>query len=98
MLGIFKSYNATTSILDDFEFYEEGQKVIQEGKARQEAASIVASATASVVGVGRVADEQQKEEGNDVTTTIPNDLFINKMSKTFAQVVHLHLQDNNKQD
>ncbi|KAI4323304.1 hypothetical protein L6164_022919 [Bauhinia variegata] len=34
MLNIFKSYAARTSILDDFEFYESRQKVLQEKKIR----------------------------------------------------------------
>lgn len=35
MLNIFKNYAARTSILDDFEFYESRQKVMQEKKTRQ---------------------------------------------------------------
>ncbi|CAL0326352.1 unnamed protein product [Lupinus luteus] len=35
MLNIFKNYVAKTSILDDFEFYESRQKVMQEKKVRQ---------------------------------------------------------------
>lgn len=35
MLSIFKNYVARTSILDDFEFYENRQKVMQEKKVRQ---------------------------------------------------------------
>ncbi|KAG4947673.1 hypothetical protein AAZX31_15G247600 [Glycine max] len=35
MLNIFKNYVARTSILDDFEFYESRQKVMQEKKTRQ---------------------------------------------------------------
>ncbi|RDX63582.1 YTH domain-containing family protein 2, partial [Mucuna pruriens] len=35
MLTIFKNYVARTSILDDFEFYESRQKVMQEKKTRQ---------------------------------------------------------------
>lgn len=35
MLNIFKNHVARTSILDDFEFYESRQKVMQEKKIRQ---------------------------------------------------------------
>ncbi|KAL2896544.1 YTH domain-containing family protein 2 [Bienertia sinuspersici] len=37
MLKIFKDYDAQTSILDDFEFYDEREKVLQERKNRQQA-------------------------------------------------------------
>nr|VDC93534.1 unnamed protein product [Brassica oleracea] len=36
MLKIFKNYGAETSILDDFVFYEEREKVIQERKASRQ--------------------------------------------------------------
>lgn len=36
MLKIFKNYDADTSILDDFGFYEEREKIIQERKARRQ--------------------------------------------------------------
>lgn len=34
MLNIFKNYPSKTSILDDFDFYESRQKVMQEKKIR----------------------------------------------------------------
>ncbi|XP_057967911.1 YTH domain-containing protein ECT4 isoform X2 [Malania oleifera] len=37
MLNIFKNYETDVSILDDFDFYEERQKAMQERKARQQA-------------------------------------------------------------
>ncbi|CAH8384865.1 unnamed protein product [Eruca vesicaria subsp. sativa] len=43
MLKIFKSYDADTSILDDFEFYEEREKIIQERKARRQPSGVVES-------------------------------------------------------
>ncbi|XP_021715853.1 YTH domain-containing family protein 2-like [Chenopodium quinoa] len=39
MLKIFKEYDAQTSILDDFEFYDEREKVLQERKNRQQVKS-----------------------------------------------------------
>lgn len=35
MLNIFKNYVSKTSILDDFDFYESRQKVMQEKRTRQ---------------------------------------------------------------
>lgn len=37
MLKILKDYDAQTSILDDFEFYDEREKVLLERKNRQQA-------------------------------------------------------------
>lgn len=36
MLTIFKNYETDVSILDDFDFYEDRQKAMQERKARQQ--------------------------------------------------------------
>ncbi|KAM6562858.1 hypothetical protein CsatB_022856 [Cannabis sativa] len=74
MLKIFKNYETDMSILDDFDFYEDRQKAMQERKARQQA---------SVVGVG-VANEN--EHRNSVAISGG---FIKQMSKSFAQVVRL---------
>lgn len=41
MLKIFKEYEARTSILDDFDFYDERERAIKEKKARQQACSAV---------------------------------------------------------
>ncbi|XP_050382188.1 YTH domain-containing protein ECT1 isoform X2 [Argentina anserina] len=73
MLNIFKNYETEMSILDDFDFYEDRQKAMQERKARQQASLIT-----SVVG--------ENEHRNAVQ--IPTD-FIKHMSKSFAQVVRL---------
>lgn len=39
MLKIFKDYDARTSILDDFDFYDERERALKERKARQQACS-----------------------------------------------------------
>ena len=39
MLKIFKDYDAETSILDDFNFYDEREMTFQEKKARQRVSS-----------------------------------------------------------
>ncbi|KAJ6678860.1 YTH YT521-B HOMOLOGY DOMAIN-CONTAINING [Salix viminalis] len=73
MLSIFKNYETDMSILDDFDFYEDRQKAMQERKARQQG-----SLTAGLVG--------ESEHRNAVT--LPTDI-IKQMTKSFAQVVCL---------
>ncbi|KAK9186426.1 hypothetical protein WN943_026792 [Citrus x changshan-huyou] len=74
MLNIFKNYVTDMSILDDFDFYEDRQKAMQERKARQQA---------SLMAVGVVGENDHK---NAVTYSTD---FIKQMSKSFAQVVRL---------
>ena len=74
MLNIFRSYETDMSILDDFDFYEDRQKAMQESKARQQA---------SLVSVGVVGESVHR-----TTVTLSND-FIKQMPKSFAQVVCL---------
>ncbi|XVF86265.1 hypothetical protein PTKIN_Ptkin18bG0026700 [Pterospermum kingtungense] len=73
MLNIFRSYETDMSILDDFDFYEERQKAMQERKARQQA---------SLMSAGVVGENEHRN-----TVTLSNDFI--KMSKSFAQVVCL---------
>lgn len=74
MLNIFKNYETDMSILDDFEFYEDRQKAMQERKARQQA---------SLMSVGVVGENDHR---NAVAYSTD---FIKQMSKSFAQVVRL---------
>uniref|UniRef100_A0A5B6YQW1 YTH domain-containing family protein n=1 Tax=Davidia involucrata TaxID=16924 RepID=A0A5B6YQW1_DAVIN len=74
ILNIFKNCETDMSILDDFDFYEDRQKAMQERKARQQA---------SLVGVGVVGGSEHRN-----AVTLSNN-FIKQMSKTFAQVVCL---------
>ncbi|KAJ6676002.1 EVOLUTIONARILY CONSERVED C-TERMINAL REGION 5 [Salix viminalis] len=74
MLNIFKNYESDMSIVDDFDFYEDRQKAMQDRKARQQA-SLMA------VGVGG-----ESEHRNAVT--LPTDI-IKQISKSFAQVIRL---------
>ncbi|KAJ6399851.1 hypothetical protein OIU84_015501 [Salix udensis] len=74
MLNIFKNYESDMSIVDDFDFYEDRQKAMQDRKARQQA-SLMA------VGVGG-----ESEHRNAVT--LPTDI-IKQISKSFAQVFRL---------
>ncbi|KAI4329467.1 hypothetical protein L6164_021726 [Bauhinia variegata] len=74
MLTIFKNYATDMSILDDFDFYEDRQKAMQERKARQQA---------SLLAVGVVGESEPRNSAN-----LSGD-FIKQMSKNFAQVVRL---------
>lgn len=74
MLNIFKNYETNLSILDDFDYYEERQRVMQERKARQQA-----TMTASPV-VG----------GNEYRSQVPlGNEYVKQMTKSFAQAVRL---------
>lgn len=74
MLKIFKNYETEMSIIDDFEFYEDRQKAMQERKARQQA---------SLMAVGMVSENEHRN-----AVAISGE-FIKQMSKSFAQVVRL---------
>ncbi|XP_052175098.1 YTH domain-containing protein ECT1 isoform X2 [Diospyros lotus] len=75
MLNIFKNYESEMSILDDFDFYEDRQKAMQERKARQQA---------SLVGMGVVGGQEQRK-----VVALSTDNLLKPMSKSFAQVVRL---------
>ncbi|KAI3759843.1 hypothetical protein L6452_07944 [Arctium lappa] len=81
MLNIFKKYETDMSILDDFEFYEERQKAMQERKARQ----------LGNLGVGAGGNGNGNESKN-VVAALSND-FIRQMSKSFSEVVRLDESD-----
>jgi hypothetical protein len=74
MLNIFKNYETDMSIIDDFDFYEDRQKAMQERKARQQA---------SLMAVGVVGESEHRN-----AVTLPTDI-IKQMTKSFAQVVCL---------
>ncbi|KAL6996072.1 hypothetical protein U1Q18_006208 [Sarracenia purpurea var. burkii] len=74
MLNIFKVYESDMSILDDFDFYEDRQKAMQERKARQQA---------SLVGIGVAGGNEHR----NVVTLADN--FIKQMSESFGQVIRL---------
>lgn len=84
MLNIFKNHEAQMSILDDFDFYEERQKAMQERKAhqrqhQQQVDSSPAQFPAMSVGGGRY---------NAATASVGGD-YVSQMQKTFAQAVRL---------
>ncbi|KAK7254989.1 hypothetical protein RIF29_28388 [Crotalaria pallida] len=79
MLTIFKNYETEVSILDDFDFYEDRQKAMQERKARQQ------SGGSTVGGVGVVGESEHRTSSANI---------IKQMSKSFAQVVRLDETNN----
>lgn len=81
MLTIFINYETDVSILDDFDFYEDRQKAMQERKARQQ--------SSMVSNNGLVGGSEHKAFANNT------DDFIKQMSKSFAVVVSL--DENNNQ-
>lgn len=81
MLSIFKNYETDVSILDDFDFYEERQKAMQERKVRQQS---------SLVAAGLVGESEHRSSANST-----ND-FIKQLPKSFALVVRLD-ENNNKE-
>ncbi|XP_027344597.1 YTH domain-containing protein ECT4 isoform X1 [Abrus precatorius] len=74
MLSIFKNYETDVSILDDFDFYEDRQKAMQERKARQQN---------SMMATGLVGESEHRSSANSTGD------FIKQMSKSFALVVGL---------
>ncbi|KAK1356205.1 YTH domain-containing protein [Heracleum sosnowskyi] len=64
LLKIFKEYSSKQCILDDFDFYEDRQKRIQEKKAKQQQFQ-------KQVWEGKPADEKNKD-GSNLEATVPN--------------------------
>lgn len=78
MLNIFKNYGSHSSILDDFYFYEERQKAMQERKSRQQPTHAESPEHVLI------------ESHNPVS--LPND-SVKKLTKSFAEAVLLSGND-----
>lgn len=78
MLSIFKKHEADMSILDDFYFYEERQKAMQQRKARQQQLQSHPACPRPLTAVDELQYSAPKT--GDLTS---------QLSKTFAQVVRL---------
>ncbi|XP_072994691.1 YTH domain-containing protein ECT4-like isoform X1 [Typha latifolia] len=78
MLSIFKKHEADMSILEDFDFYEEREKAMQENRARQQQQQQLSSS---------VDNQLQK------SAATPVDL-INQISKNFAHNIRLEESNN----
>lgn len=86
MLSIFKKHEADMSILDDFDFYEERQKAMQERKARQQQQQqqqlqpLQSNHAGSISSAAVDELKYSASKSGDV---------VSQISKTFAQVVRL---------
>ncbi|KAL2462436.1 evolutionarily conserved C-terminal region 5 [Forsythia ovata] len=74
MLNIFKKYETDVSILDDFDFYEDRQKAMQERKAREQA---------NLLNIGVVGGNENRS-----LVALPDEI-IKQMTKSYAQIVKL---------
>ncbi|XP_009396219.2 YTH domain-containing protein ECT2 isoform X1 [Musa acuminata AAA Group] len=83
MLGIFKKHEYEVSIIDDFEFYEEREKAMQERKARKHHQMYNSA--------GPVRAAFRNEQRNP--PAISGD-FINRLSKNFISAVRLEERNN----
>ncbi|CAI0381249.1 unnamed protein product [Linum tenue] len=83
MLTIFNKYVSHSSILDDFEFYEERQKTMQVRKSsrQQQQANVPSSAAAP-----SAASPPKSASPPGRVVSLPSDV-IKKMSKSFAEAV-----------
>lgn len=75
MLNIFKGCEMRSSILDDFSFYEERQRAIQDRKAKQRAVLETLTVSATTVPTH--------------PTSSLHDDFVREMSKRFAEALAL---------
>ncbi|RWW09153.1 hypothetical protein GW17_00027372 [Ensete ventricosum] len=83
MLGIFKKHEYEVSIIDDFEFYEEREKAMQERKARKHHQMY------NSAGPVRAAFRNDQRS----PPAISGD-FINRLSKNFINAVRLEERSN----
>ncbi|CAK9170685.1 unnamed protein product [Ilex paraguariensis] len=73
MLKIFKDYDAETSILDDFNFYDEREKAVQGKKVRQRVHLLTKNDSVEDASIKQLSDNLsealQLEDGKDVPKT-----------------------------
>ncbi|KAL1807949.1 hypothetical protein DCAR_0727328 [Daucus carota subsp. sativus] len=83
LLKIFQDYTSAQSVLDDFDFYEDRQKKIQDRKAKQQLIQ-------KQLSEGKPTDESAKEGSNVEVTTeksvdVPSNLTKNATRAVFAK-------------
>ncbi|KAK9269326.1 hypothetical protein L1049_001097 [Liquidambar formosana] len=96
MLKIFKNHDARTSILDDFGFYDERERALQDRKARQKASSNTDDPVSLSNDSASSTTDVLVSVANDsasFTTNAPASLAksINQMSDSFAQTLKLDM-------
>ncbi|KAI4973301.1 hypothetical protein ZWY2020_029009 [Hordeum vulgare] len=94
MLKIFKDHEEDTSILDDFEFYEEREKALLENKARLyqqqqiSSSSVVEPKKPLTIPTHMVGHITKNCRQPKKSLIVPTDM-VGHITKTFAQVVRL---------
>ncbi|XP_068636944.1 YTH domain-containing protein ECT1 [Aristolochia californica] len=88
ILKILKNYESEQSILQDFEYYEDRQKIMQERKARQQANASPGAAMASIDHRGGVTGDLIKKMSRSLSqaVTLEDDRLQEKRSPPTAAV------------
>ncbi|TVU35513.1 hypothetical protein EJB05_17427 [Eragrostis curvula] len=99
MLNIFKNFSCKTSILDDFDFYENRQKVMQDRRGKPLTASVdrqlpkaekpseIKKQTQCISGAELDRAKSDKEQNNNVTVVLDNIAKINEEQSNNATTV-----------
>ncbi|KAL8099411.1 YTH domain-containing protein ECT4 [Apium graveolens] len=82
LLKIFKDYSSKQCILDDFDFYEDRQKRIQEKKAKQQQFQ-------KQVWEGKPADEKNKD-GSNMEANVPNSETASELVKDPTPAIQMN--------
>ncbi|KAJ3678389.1 hypothetical protein LUZ60_002192 [Juncus effusus] len=88
MLSIFKNHETDLSILEDFEFYEKREKLMQENRQHQQLHQLPPHQIPQLSSVAIVPDPM-------ANNNVKGDLVIGQISKSFAHVVRVGENNNN---
>lgn len=88
MLAIFKNHEADTHLLEDFEYYEKREKLMQENRAHQLqhhlAPQQIPQQQLQIQKPGSIVDPSGIK-----TVSVPDGNLIGQISKTFARAVRV---------
>ncbi|KAJ4773344.1 evolutionarily conserved C-terminal region 5 [Rhynchospora pubera] len=84
MLTIFKNHEADTHLLEDFEYYEKREKLMQENRAHQLQHHLPSQQQLQIQKPGSIVDPSGIKP-----TSVPDSDFIGQISKTFARAVRV---------